>query len=220
MELRRRTIVALVLLLRLQGLLITAVGVAALNVGWIVHTLGRDSPELWMDAVRTCGLRIACTFLPLGLTIWILAFSPKARDSAGWQPLKVATGWLALLPVALVGLAAWAIIAAAPLVAVWAEVYAWLDASGAWVELRQAWSSQFGGIVLALLLPVCLAPILELAPVASFVAGSAALLILYLLRAPRFPWLLLASILLQGTFVAGAFYFLNLSSQLTPPLVR
>lgn len=102
----------------------------------------------------------------------------------------------------------------------WAEVYAWLDASGAWVELRQAWSSQFGGIVLALLIPVCLAPILELAPVASFVAGSAALLILYLLRAPRFPWLLLASILLQGALVAGAFYFLNLSSQLTPALVR
>lgn len=220
MELRRLIIVALVLLLRLQGLFITAVGVAALSVGGIVQTLGRDSPELWMDAVRTCGLRIATTFLPLGLTIWIVAFSPKARDSPEWQRLELTTGWLALLPVALVGLAAWAIIAAAPLVAVWAEVYAWLDAAGAWVELRQAWSSQTGGIFLALFLSVCLAPFLELAPAASFVAGSAALLILYLLRAPRFPWLFLASILLQGALVAGAYYFLDLSSRLTPPLVR
>jgi hypothetical protein len=129
-------------------------------------------------------------------------------------------GGLTLLLASLIGLAALSIIAASPLIAMWAEVYEWLSAAGAWTELRGAWSSQFGGIVLAPFLIVALVPFLELAPAASMVAGSAALLILYFSRAAHFPRMFLASVLIQGAFVAASFYVLDLTSYLTPLLLR
>jgi methionine-rich copper-binding protein CopC len=70
------------------------------------------------------------------------------------------------------------------------------------------------------LLIVALVPFLELAPAASMVVGSAALLILYFSRAAHFPRVFLASVLIQGAFVAASFYILDLASDLTPLLLR
>ena len=219
--LARRLLVGLVsMLLCLQGLLIIALGIAAFVAWMVFSTLNGGQPEPWAEAVGTWALRTAFTFVPLGLAVLMLAGPHMLSKDVQPQRADLAIGGLTLLLVSLIGLAALSIIAAAPLIAAWTEVYEWLNAAGAWTELRGGWSSQFGGIVLPPLLIVALVPFLELAPAASMVAGSAALLILYFSRATHFPRVFLASVLIQGAFVAASFYILDLASDLTPLLLR
>jgi hypothetical protein len=221
MSLARRLLVRLVsMLLCLQGVLIIALGTAAFGAWVVFSTLNGGQPEPWTEVVGTWALRTAFTFIPLGLAVLMLAGPHMLSKHVQPQRADLAIGGLTLLLVSLIGLAALSIIAASPLIAMWAEVSEWLNAAGAWTELRGAWSSQFGGIVLAPLLIVALVPFLELAPAASMVAGSAALLILYFSRAARFPRAFLASVLIQGAFVAASFYVLDLTSYLTPLLLR
>ncbi len=206
--------------LSLQGALIIALGTAAFGAWMVFSTLNGGQPEPWTEVVGTWGLRTGFTFIPLGLAVLMLAGPHMLSKDVQPQRPDLAIGGLTLLLVSLIGLAALSIIAASPLIAVWAEVYEWLNAAGAWTELRGAWSSQFGGIVLAPFLIVALVPFLELAPAASMVAGSAALLTLYFSRAAHFPRVFLASVLIQGAFVAASFYVLDLTSYLTPLLLR
>ena len=215
--LARRLLVGLVsMLLCLQGVLIIALGIAAFVAWMVFSTLTGGQPEPWTEEVGTWALRTAFTFVPLGLAVLMLAGPHTLSNDVQPQRADLAIGGLTLLLVSLIGLAALSIIAASPLIAVWAEVYEGLNAAGAWTELRGAWSSQFGGILLAPLLIVALVPFLELAPAASMVAGSAALLILYFSRVTHFPRVFLASVLIQGAFVAASFYILDLASDLTP----
>lgn len=219
--LARRLLVGLVsMLLCLQGVLIMALGIAAFGAWMVFSTLNGGQPEPWAEKVGTWALRTAFTFVPLGLAVLMLAGSHTLSKDVQPQRADLAIGGLTLLLVSLIGLAALSIIAASPLIAVWAEVYEGLNAAGAWTELRGAWSSQFGGILLAPLLIVALVPFLELAPAASMVAGSAALLIWYFSRAAHFPRVFLAIVLIQGAFVAASFYLLDLASYLTPLLLR
>jgi len=221
MGLARRLLVGLVsTILLLQGVLIIALGTAAFATWMVLSTLNGGQPEPWTEVVGTWALRTASTFVPLGFAVLTLAGSHTLSKDVQPQRSDLAIGGLTLLLVSLIGLAALSIIAASPLIAVWAEVYDWLNAAGAWTDLRGAWSSQFGGIVLAPLLIVALVPFLELAPAASMVAGSAALLILYFSRAAHFPRVFLASVLIQGAFVAASFYILDLASYVTPLLLR
>jgi methionine-rich copper-binding protein CopC len=219
MGLARRLLVRLVsTFLCLQDVLIIALGTATFGAWIVISTVNGGQREPWMEAVGTWAWRTAFTFVPLGIAALILAGPQMSPKDAHRPDLPIAG--LALLLGSLIGLAALSIIAASPLIAVWGEVYEWLNASGAWTELRGAWSSQFGGVVLAPFVPVALVVFLELAPAASMVAGSVALLILYFSRAAHFPRLFLASVLSQGAFVAASFYILDLTSYLTPLLLR
>lgn len=208
------------MLLCLQGVLIIALGTASFGAWIILSTLSGGPPEPWMDVVRTWALRTTVTFVPLGVAVLLLPGPQMLLKDAQAQRPDLTIGGLTLLLVSLTGLAALAVIAASPLIAVWAEVYEWLRAAGAWTELRRAWSSQFGGLVLVWFLPPALVVFLELAPAASMVTGSAAPPILYFARAAHFPWIFLATVLVQGAFVAGSFYVLDLTSYLTPLLAR
>jgi methionine-rich copper-binding protein CopC len=219
--LARRLLVGLVsMLLCLQGVLIIALGIAAFVAWMVFSTLNGGQPEPWAEVVGTWALRTAFTFVPLGFAVLMLAGPHTLSKDVQPQRADLPIGGSALLMVSLLGLAALSIIAASPLIAVWTEVYEWLTAAGAWSELRGAWSSQFGGIVLAPFLIGALVPFLELAPAAAMVAGSAALLILYFSRAAHFPRVFLATVLSQGAFVAASFYILDLASDLTPLLLR
>ena len=215
MSLGRRFLIGLAsLVLRSQAVLIIALGTAAF-CAWFVSSALNGNEETWTEQVTAWAWRTAVTFLPLGLAALVFA-GPKLSANAPNPVLRI-PGSMSLL-VSLIGFAALSIIAASPLTIVWADVYEWLNAVGAWTELRTAWSSQFGGIVIAPFLLVVLVFFLELAPAVSMVAGSAALLILYLANAGHFPRVFLASVLVQGAFVIASFIMLDLSSHLTPLL--
>jgi hypothetical protein len=67
---------------------------------------------------------------------------------------------------------------------------------------------------------VALPVLLEFAPLFSFLASSAVLLVLFSLRAREFPSVFLAWVLVQVAFVLGSFYTIDLLANFTPALLN
>ena len=81
MGLARRLLVGLVsTILLLQGVLIIALGTAAFATWMVLSSLNGGQPEPWIEVVGTWALRTASTFVPLGLSVLMLA-SPQDRKS-------------------------------------------------------------------------------------------------------------------------------------------
>ena len=109
-------------------------------------------------------------------------------------------GWLTLLAVALVAVPAGMILRLTPFLAEWRAAIDFLSASGSF----DGSTSSMSGIVL---LPVAAAlspPLVELATMFGFVAGSAILLLLLLRRSPHFPRAYLVCVVLMGALVIAS----------------
>jgi hypothetical protein len=125
---------------------------------------------------------------------------PNEREevSAGERP--EVGGWLIVLAVALVGLPVWVVLRLLPFLAEWRRVVSFIAESRFW----EGANANGAGLVLLPIAGALVPPLLELIALAGFIVASPALLLLLLLRSPRFPRVYLVSIvLLTALVIAG-----------------
>ena len=169
-----------------------------------------------MNSVRIFASKLGITFLLAGSAAFVLSTFPgwfqfERKGSPDAEAEKEIGGWLIFLALSLVVLPLVALAVASSLVSLWGEPLRVMDTLGVWKELNwkeftEALGSQFGGLVLIPLFIVALPVLLEFAPLFSFLASSAVLLVLFSLRAREFPSVFLAWVLVQVAFVLGSFW--------------
>jgi hypothetical protein len=125
---------------------------------------------------------------------------PNEREEASAAERPEVGGWLIALSVALVGLPVWLVLRLLPFLAEWRRVAGFIAASRFW----EGGNANGAGLVLVPIAGALVPPLFELISMAGFVVASAALLLLLLLRSPRFPRVYLVCIVLLSSLVIAS----------------
>ena len=213
------------LALCLAGMVMLAAGAGSLAVWSSLDAVAGESSEAWVNSVRIFASKLGITFLLAGSAALVLLGFPgwfqfEQKGSSDAEAEKEIGGWLIFLALSLVVLPLVALAVASPLVSLWREPLRVMDTLGVWKDVKKALGDQFGGLLLGPLLAAALPALLELAPLVSFLASSAVLLILFSLRTREFPNAFLVCLLIQLAFVLGSFYTIGLLANFTPALLN
>jgi hypothetical protein len=125
---------------------------------------------------------------------------PNERSSTFDRDRPGIGGWLFALAIVLVALPAWLVLRLQAFLTESRRVAGLLAASELWENAN----ANMSGIVLVPLFGALTPPFLELATTAAFVVASAVLLVLLLLRTPRFPRTYLACVVLLSGLVLAS----------------
>jgi hypothetical protein len=129
----------------------------------------------------------------------LLSLPNERAETFGAERPEVG-GWLIALAVALVGLPVWLVLRLLPFLAEWRRVASFLAASGIW----DGGNANGAGLVLVPIAGALVPPLFELIAMVGFVVASAALLLLLLLRSPRFPRVYLVCVVLLSAIVIAS----------------
>jgi hypothetical protein len=125
---------------------------------------------------------------------------PNERVETSGAERPAVGGWLIALAFALVGFPVWLVLRLLPFLEEWRRVASFLAASGIW----DVGNATGAGFVLVPAAGALVPPLLELISMAGFVVASAALLLLLLLRSPRFPRVYLVCVMLLSALVIAS----------------
>jgi len=202
-------------------MVLLAASVASLALWLSLDAGAGGSSVAWVNSIRIFASQLGITFLVAAAAVFVLlSFQFEQRGSSDAEAEKQIGGWLPFLALSLVVLPLVALAVASPLVSFWGDALRAMDTLGVWKEAKKALGSQFGGLLLAPLLAVALPALLEFAPLVSYLASSAVLLVLFSLRTRRFPGAFLAWVLVHLACVLGSFYTIDLLANLTPALLN